>query len=181
MASHTDTLNHQYTPEEVARHNKPDDLWIIIEDKVYDVTEWLKHHPGGQRPLLCMSGQDATAAFHGFHSKKVFNEQLPFFQIGVLHKEEDVIVDEFRDMQHKMEKEGLLQTGYGWYARVTTLLMMLYATTLWGLLSFKEDLVVLSLWVALLGMFWQQLAFCGHDYVHNSAGKWRLGNRLGSL
>ena len=27
-----------FTPEEVALHNKPDDMWVIIHGKVYDVS-----------------------------------------------------------------------------------------------------------------------------------------------
>ena len=33
--------------EEVRKHHSPDDLWIVLEGKVYDVTEWKKRHPGG--------------------------------------------------------------------------------------------------------------------------------------
>lgn len=30
-----------YTLEEVARHNTAESLWLVIEDKVYDVTEFV--------------------------------------------------------------------------------------------------------------------------------------------
>ena len=35
----------KYTRKEVAKHNKPNDLWIIIDNKVLDVTEWQHSHP----------------------------------------------------------------------------------------------------------------------------------------
>lgn len=38
------------TMEEVAKHNKPDDCWIVIEGRVMDVTSYLKDHPGATFP-----------------------------------------------------------------------------------------------------------------------------------
>ena len=35
-----------YTKEEVLKHNKNGDAWLIIDDKVYDVSDWTDH-PGG--------------------------------------------------------------------------------------------------------------------------------------
>jgi len=37
-----------FSKEEIARHNKPDDLWIIINHKVYDITKFQNLHPGGK-------------------------------------------------------------------------------------------------------------------------------------
>jgi cytochrome b involved in lipid metabolism len=34
----------QYTPEEVFEHNTPDDCWVIFEDSVYDLSEYLPDH-----------------------------------------------------------------------------------------------------------------------------------------
>lgn len=43
--------------KELSLHNKVGDLWISIQGKVYDVTGWLKNHPGGEIPLLHLAGQ----------------------------------------------------------------------------------------------------------------------------
>lgn len=36
----------------VAEHNSSASAWIILHDKVYDVTKFLSEHPGGEEVLL---------------------------------------------------------------------------------------------------------------------------------
>ncbi|MBT4721267.1 MAG: monooxygenase, partial [Rhodospirillaceae bacterium] len=56
------------TREEVAQHNTKDDCWVIISGKVYDITEWAPHHPGGAGIARMYAGKDATAEFGDYHS-----------------------------------------------------------------------------------------------------------------
>jgi cytochrome b involved in lipid metabolism len=37
----------KYTVDEVAKHNKSEDLWVILKDKIYDLTRFWQSHPGG--------------------------------------------------------------------------------------------------------------------------------------
>ncbi|XP_076238320.1 cytochrome b5 [Calliopsis andreniformis] len=52
-----------YTAEEVTKHNQEEDLWIVYKDGVYDITKFLKEHPGGEEVLVSLGGQDATKCF----------------------------------------------------------------------------------------------------------------------
>jgi cytochrome-b5 reductase len=59
-----------FTSEEVRLHNTKDDLWIIIEDKVYDLSKWKQKHPGGAAILLDFAGTDATGNSPFFPSSR---------------------------------------------------------------------------------------------------------------
>lgn len=49
-----------YTWQEIQRHNKETDQWLVIDRKVYNVTDWAGKHPGGRRVLNHYAGEDAT-------------------------------------------------------------------------------------------------------------------------
>ena len=53
-----------YTLEEVAKHNIPESRWIVIDGFVYNVTEFIKDHPGGTKPFEKYAGTDASDKFH---------------------------------------------------------------------------------------------------------------------
>jgi len=58
-----DHLLKEFTVEEVAKHNKRDDCWIIVKGNVYDCTGF--DHPGGFNLILDYAGGDATPGFFG--------------------------------------------------------------------------------------------------------------------
>jgi len=75
-----------FTAEEVAKHNKKDDVWVIIDDEVLDVTKFLPDHPGGEKAILLYAGRDATEEFNMLHDKKVIPRYAPEAVIGKLRK-----------------------------------------------------------------------------------------------
>lgn len=56
-------MSNVFTYQEIAEHNSPDDAWIIIDGKVYDVTKFVDEHPGGDEIILELAGQIATEPF----------------------------------------------------------------------------------------------------------------------
>lgn len=52
---------------ELANHNKKGDLWVSIHGHVYDVSDFLEMHPGGEAKLLQYAGKDATRGFRVQH------------------------------------------------------------------------------------------------------------------
>jgi hypothetical protein len=33
--------------QEISKHNIPEDIWIVVDDTVYDMTKFAPEHPGG--------------------------------------------------------------------------------------------------------------------------------------
>jgi cytochrome b involved in lipid metabolism len=59
----------EYSLSEIAVHNKEKDLWLIINNMVYDLSKFAKIHPGGLGVLLPLAGKDATKEFYALHQE----------------------------------------------------------------------------------------------------------------
>ncbi|PWO01430.1 acyl-CoA dehydrogenase NM domain-like protein [Tilletiopsis washingtonensis] len=84
-----------FSREEVAKHNKPGDLWIIIDAKVYNLSKFAELHPGGESVLYDeeVAGQEATETFFGLHLHEVLlRPSYSRLVIGTIKGEESVIV-----------------------------------------------------------------------------------------
>jgi cytochrome b involved in lipid metabolism len=51
------------TTEEIAKHNSAGDCWMIIDGKVYDLTNYLSVHPGGAGAMIPYCGKDGSRGF----------------------------------------------------------------------------------------------------------------------
>ncbi|KAI3626607.1 hypothetical protein CBS9595_001968 [Malassezia furfur] len=56
------------TPSELKRHSSRSDAWTALEGKVYNMTPYLRFHPGGQETLMRIAGRDGTRLFFLTHS-----------------------------------------------------------------------------------------------------------------
>lgn len=64
-------------------HNKEEDMWIVINDRVYDVSKYANEHPGGPIVLLNKAGRNASLAFEqASHSKNAKENVMPKYEIG---------------------------------------------------------------------------------------------------
>jgi hypothetical protein len=56
-----------YTMEQVKANNTSSKCWSSINDKVYDLTNWINSHPGGPGAITSLCGKDGTSSFNGMH------------------------------------------------------------------------------------------------------------------
>ena len=72
----------EFTMEEVAKHNKKEDLWVVVKGAVLDLTNWMDEHPGGPQALLNFAGRDASEEFEMLHDDEVIPKYAPDQVIG---------------------------------------------------------------------------------------------------
>jgi cytochrome b involved in lipid metabolism len=69
--------------EEVGKHDQKDDLWVVVEGGVYNLTKFVDKHPGGSRVIALRAGRKADEAFiSGNHPPKVREKTLLQYRIG---------------------------------------------------------------------------------------------------
>ena len=87
----TDTTE-SLTRTAVKSHNTVEDLWTIIDHKVYDLTDFVDAHPGGAVVLAQVAGTDATNAFYNLHRHSVL-QKYSSLCLGTLEDENPEVVD----------------------------------------------------------------------------------------
>jgi cytochrome b involved in lipid metabolism len=58
------------TMSELALHSTPDDCWVVLHGDVYDLTNFVKHHPGGSSIITQLAGRDGTQGHAQFYAIK---------------------------------------------------------------------------------------------------------------
>eukprot|EP00400_MALV-I_sp_L67-5_P000293 gene293-1058_t len=173
----------KWTRKEIQLHNHKYDCWLIIKDKVYDVTDFVEAHPGGEILILDVAGRDVTDPFLANHPNWVPDKYLPMMQVGVVADplEPPEEVKRYRALFKKFHDEGWFHTNYFYFARKIAVYLTLLSTAIYFTLNGRWFLGALA-----MGWFYQQVAFLGHDLGHNAvthrrAGDWFLGCVFGPL
>ncbi|KAI8993260.1 cytochrome b5 [Pilobolus umbonatus] len=76
-----------YTLDDISKHTSKDDLWMTIDNKVYNVTNFVLEHPGGEEVLLDEAGKDATESFEDIGHSDEAREILKEYLVGTLAEE----------------------------------------------------------------------------------------------
>jgi cytochrome b involved in lipid metabolism len=75
------------TMQTVAEHNTADNCWMVINNNIYNVTDYIQNHPGG-KAIVSGCGKDATQTYNGIpYSHSDYARQLlAKYYIGDLKK-----------------------------------------------------------------------------------------------
>ncbi|KAK8861333.1 hypothetical protein IAR55_002152 [Kwoniella newhampshirensis] len=72
----------KYNLESLDEHKTRESCWMLLHDKVYDVTAFLDEHPGGDEVMLEECGRDATEAFEDVGHSDEARDMLPKMLLG---------------------------------------------------------------------------------------------------
>ncbi len=75
----------KYTTAQVAKHSSASNCWSIIGSGVYDLTGFVRRHPGGASRIIMLCGKNGTSAFNNQHGGQGYPKSvLSRYKIGTV-------------------------------------------------------------------------------------------------
>lgn len=96
------------TLAEVAEHKDRNSCWVVIDNRVYDVTKFLDEHPGGEEVILDYGGRFATEPFEDVGHSEDARELLTQYLIGELPEEEHEVIASKDELAFPEQKNMML-------------------------------------------------------------------------
>nr|WJY55134.1 Fads2 [Paralichthys lethostigma] len=178
---------HLYTWEEVQSHSSRNDLWLVIDRKVYNTTQWAKRHPGGFRVISHYAGQDATEAFIAFHPDLKFVQKfLKPLLIGELaatepsqdHNKNAALIQDFRTLRAQAESEGLFRAQPLFFCLQLGHIMLLESLAWLMIWHWGTNWILTCLCAVIMAVAQSQAGWLQHDCGHLSVFKKSSWNHL---
>jgi sulfite reductase alpha subunit-like flavoprotein len=79
----------EYNASDIVLHNnRQQGYWFVINGLVYDITELVHVHPGGERILIANAGLDATSKYEAVehHLNSEVHAMLDMYKIGIIRR-----------------------------------------------------------------------------------------------
>ena len=73
-----------YTIDEVSKHNTKNDAWVIVNNYILNVTNFIEDHPGGSDQFKNRLGTDVTSIWIEYHNNDIIDKWFPSLIIGYL-------------------------------------------------------------------------------------------------
>jgi len=68
----------------VSTHSTPKDAWAAYKGEVFNITDWIPKHPGGNIILKGVGKEDITTLFDSIGHSKYALQKLQHYKIGTL-------------------------------------------------------------------------------------------------
>ncbi len=81
--------NVRFDVSEIVLHNNDEEGdWLVLNGRVYDLSNFIHMHPGGTKILRGYTGMDGTAAYRKVlhHARPEIDSQLALYEIGVIRR-----------------------------------------------------------------------------------------------
>ncbi|KAI9091777.1 fatty acid desaturase-domain-containing protein [Phlyctochytrium arcticum] len=178
-----------YTQKEIDQRVAEGETLVIIKDRVYNLTKFLKHHPGGDLAIIHMNGRDATDAVLAYHPEEVIEKKMPHYCIGELAPEcrhTSAISADYRRLDAELKQNGMYKTNYQFYVLEAVKLVALFVGA-WSIVLFGPNHWFPYMISALMcSTMWHQAAFVAHDaghsgITHDAKTDMKLGIYLGNI
>ncbi|EIE91115.1 hypothetical protein RO3G_15826 [Rhizopus delemar RA 99-880] len=96
-----------FTLKEIETHNSLKSLWVIFNGRVYDITEFVKDHPGGDDLLLQYAGQDITEVMYDKDHHEHSEASYEILQDYMIDPQVDVKTHQFLDLNKPLVPQML--------------------------------------------------------------------------
>ncbi|XP_032894949.1 acyl-CoA 6-desaturase isoform X2 [Amblyraja radiata] len=176
-----------YTWDEIEKHNSRTDQWLVIDRKVYNITNWALKHPGGIRVISHYAGEDATDAFQAFHPNLTFVRkflkplllgELAPGETGQDHQKKLELIEDFRALRKTAEDMELFKTDLVFFSLHLGQLFLLEFLAWFTLSYFGSGWIPTLMAALILATSQAQSGWLQHDFGHLSVFRKTKWNHL---
>jgi len=161
----------------------PKKMTTIIDGITYDISDFLKNHPGGEDMLLLALDRDASVLFHSYHKNitnpKAVLQKLPV--VGGKYKPNTIETPLYKTLKERVNKyfDDTKQIGRGtelmWFKSAVLILLTAISYYFAIIQGYWFVCPILGIFMAINGLAIQ------HDANHGSFSKYPTLNRLASV
>lgn len=178
----------QYSLDEIARHTERTDRWLAVNGYVYDITNWAKRHPGGEKIITGYAGQDASDAWYAFHpNKENVTKYMGSILVGRVREEKDrmvteekvkemALLEDFHQVRTVAENSGFFRPSSAFFIFIVVHILFFDILGWWTMKTFGTGWLSYCVAVCFLTIAQAQSGWSQHDYGHLSVFKSRRLN-----
>ena len=172
-----------YSRESLAASVARGEKLILVGDSVYDIsTLFSAHaHPGGSEVLDAVIGGDATDQFMNSHPSWVAARLPPLCVGRISGWTPSASTLAYRALRDELTDAGAFHSSYDYYLASFARAVALFAVAIGAICLSRSSWAHTLVAAPALGLFWQQLAFVGHDLGHSSVSHSRTRDGLVGL